>query len=163
MSFLSFCQWLENTSLSSAIRESVWVFPIIETTHVLMLALSVGLIATIDLRLAGLVLRNESATEVSGQLLPWALSGFLTMFVTGVFLFISMPMKCYNSIFFTIKMTLLFLAGLNALIFHLTIYRSMAKWDRDTIPPFGARVAGFLSLALWVGVIAAGRTMAYRF
>jgi len=163
MSFFSFCQWLENTSLSSAIRESIWVFPIIETTHVLMLALSVGLIATIDLRLAGLVLRNESATEVSGELLPWALGGFLTMFVTGVFLFISMPLKCYNSPFFTIKMSLLFLSGLNALIFHLTIFRTMAKWDRDRVPPFGARVAGFLSLALWMGVIAAGRTMAYRF
>lgn len=163
MSFLAFCQWLENTTLSSAIRESVWVFPIIETTHVLMLALSVGIIATIDLRLAGIVMRGESATELSGQLLPWALGGFLTMFVTGVFLFISMPMKCYNSIFFTIKMALLVLSGLNALIFHLTIYRSMAEWDKAIVPPLRARLAGLLSLVLWMGVIAAGRTMAYRF
>ena len=163
MSFLSFCQWLESTSLSSAIRESTWVFPIIETTHVLMLALSVGLVATIDLRLAGLVMRNEPASEVSGQLLPWALGGFCAMFVTGVFLFISMPMKCYGSVFFSIKMSLLIAAGLNALIFHMTIYRTMSKWDSDTVPPLRARLAGLLSLALWAGVIAAGRTMAYRF
>jgi hypothetical protein len=163
MSFLAFCQWLDNTPLSLAIRESAWVFPIIESTHVLTLALSVGIIATIDLRLAGLVMRGESASEISGQLLPWALGGFVVMFITGVLLFISQPMKCYNSILFTIKMTLLALAGLNALIFHLTIYRSMAQWDKAVVPPLGARLAGLLSLLLWVGVIAAGRTMAYRF
>ncbi len=85
------------------------------------------------------------------------------MFVTGVLLFISMPLKCYHSIFFPIKMALLVLSGLNALLFHATIYRRMAEWDNDSVPPFQARLAGIVSLVLWVGVIAAGRNMAYRF
>src|ERR1700756_781400 len=125
MSFLTFCQWLQDTTLSTAIRESVWIFPIIESTHVLALTLSVGLIAAIDLRLFGVVMRRVPASELSRQLLPWAVGGFAVMFVTGVFLFISMPMKCYESILFTIKMSFLVLAGVNAFVFHITIYRSM--------------------------------------
>jgi len=161
--FFAFCQWLQNTTFSVSIRESTWVFPIIEATHVLALGFSVGIIVAIDLRLAGLAMRREPALEVSGELLPLALGGFFVMFVTGVLLFCSMPLKAYESVFFTIKMVLLLLSGVNALVFHVTIYRSMAEWDNAAVPPLRARVAGWLSLALWAGVIVAGRTMAYKF
>ena len=163
MSFLIFCQWLQDTALSTGIRESVWVFPVIEGTHVLALTLSVGLIAAIDLRLFGVVLRRVPASELSKQLLPWAMAGFAVMFITGILLFVSLPMKCYESILFTIKMSFLALAAVNAFVFHITIYRSMSKWDNDAVPPLGARLAGLLSLILWMGVIVAGRNMAYRF
>ena len=162
-SLLSFCTWLQNTPLSTSIRESQWVFPIIETTHVLALSLSVGLILTVDLRLAGLIYKRERASDISHQLLPWALAGFVIMIITGIFLFISMPLKCYHSVFFTVKMVFLVLSGLNAVIFHSTIYHSMDKWDLDVVPPTGARVAGILSLLFWAAVIVAGRTMAYKF
>jgi hypothetical protein len=161
--FFNFCQWLQDTALSTSIRESTWVFPIIETTHVIALAFSVGTILVIDLRLVGLMMRREPASELSRQLLPVSLVGFCVMIVTGVLLFISLPLKAYNSIFFTIKMALLFLAGVNALVYQFTIYRSMSQWDTADIPPFPARLAGWLSLLLWAGIIAAGRTMAYKF
>ena len=162
-SFSNFCQWLQDTTLSTSIRESTWVFPIIETTHVIALAFSVGTVLVIDLRLVGVMMRREPASELSRQLLPCSLAGFFVMFVTGVFLFISMPLKAYNSIFFTIKMALLFLAGVNALVYQFTIYRSMSQWDTAAVPPFRARLAGWLSLVLWASIIAAGRTMAYKF
>jgi hypothetical protein len=85
------------------------------------------------------------------------------MVLTGALLFFSQPLKCYNSLFFRIKMTLLLLAGVNALVFHLTMYRSMADWDQMPVPSLRARLAGWLSLALWVAIITAGRTMAYKF
>ncbi len=144
-------------------RDSIWVFPAIETTHVLALALSVGTIALIDLRLVGVALRKQPVSEVSKQLLPWALGGFAIMFLTGLFLFLSLPMKCYSSIFFRIKMLLLVIAGANAVLYQFVFYPHMSEWDDWPSPPLAVRLVGALSLALWIGVVTAGRTMAYKF
>jgi hypothetical protein len=159
----TFCQWLHETTFSTAIRESIWIFPVIETTHVMALSLSVGTIAMIDLRLVGLAMRKVAVSEISKQLLPWALIGFGIMFSTGLLLFVAQPLKCYANIFFPIKMGLILLAGLNALVFQVTIYPTLVNWDQSPVPPFWARLMGALSLVLWVGVVAAGRTMAYKF
>ena len=163
MSLLSICQWLQNTEIGTSLRESTYVFPIIETTHVLGLALSVGLLVVSDLRLIGAVMRRRPASEVFRQLAPWMLAGFAIMFTSGVFLFWSQALKAYNSIFFRIKLCLLVLAAVNAAVYHLTIYRRMDEWENKLIPPSQARLAGWLSLIIWAGVIAAGRTMAYTF
>lgn len=160
---LNLCQWMQDSSLSTSIRESIWIFPLIETTHVMGLSLSVGTIAIIDLRLLGFTMKKAPISEVSRQILPWALRGFLVMFVSGVLLFIAQPLKAYNSIFFYIKMGLIALAGINALVYELTIHPGMVDWDDAPVPPFRARVVGGLSLILWIGVVTAGRTMAYKF
>ena len=163
MSLLSICQWIENTASSTAIRESTWVFPIIETTHVLALSLSVGLLVVSDLRLTGFVMRRRPASEVFRQLAPWMLAGFSIMFASGLLLFWSQAAKAYDSVFFRIKLVLLLLAGVNAAVYHFTIYRRIEEWENKLIPPAGARMAGWLSLVIWAGIIAAGRTMAYTF
>jgi len=163
MTLASFCQWLQDTPWGTGIRESVWVFPIIEGTHVLALALSVGVLVVIDLRLAGVLMRRQPVSQISNQLMPWSLAGFAIMFLTGALLFWSQAVKAYGSIFFRIKLALLLLAGINALVFELTLRRTVATWDNDETPPFRARLAGVLGIILWAGVIAAGRTMAYNF
>jgi hypothetical protein len=159
----SFCLWLQNTPWGTAIRESTLVFPIIETIHVLALSLSVGTVALFDLRLLGLSFRREPVSQVMSQIMPWSTAGFVVMFVTGGLLFWSQALKAYGSVYFRIKLVLLLLAGVNALVFQLTLYRSMATWDKAEVTPLRARLAGGLSLALWIGIIAAGRTMAYKF
>ncbi len=161
MSLLSVCQWIQNTASSTAIRESTWVFPIIETTHVLGLSLSVGLLVVSDLRLTGFVMRRRPASEVFRQVAPWMLAGFTIMFASGLLLFWSQAAKAYDSVFFRIKLGLLLLAGVNAAIYHFTIYQRMDEWENKLIPPASARIAGWLSLVIWAGIIAAGRTMAY--
>ena len=163
MSLLSICQWIENTDISTSLRESTYVFPIVETTHVLGLSLSVGLLVVSDLRLVGVVMRRRPASEVSQQLAPWMLAGFAIMFASGVLLFWSQALKAYNSVFFRIKLCLLVLAAVNACVYHLTIYRRMGDWENRLVPPSQARLAGWLSLIIWAGIIAAGRTMAYTF
>jgi hypothetical protein len=85
------------------------------------------------------------------------------MFSTGILLFWCQAVKAYGSIFFKIKIALLLLAGINALVFELTLRRRSASWDNDPRPPLRARVAGIAGLILWAGVICAGRTMAYNF
>jgi hypothetical protein len=139
------------------------MFPIIEGTHAIGIAFSVGVLLIMDLRLAGVLLRREPVSQVSSQLMPWTLGGFGVMFITGVLLFWSQAMKAYGSVFFRIKLALLVLAAINALVFELRLRRSIAIWDTAEKPPLRVRMAGILGIVLWMGVIAAGRTMAYNF
>jgi hypothetical protein len=88
--------------------------------------------------------------------------GFATMFITGALLFSAHAADCYNSVYFRIKVGLLLVAAVNVASFHLTIDRRRAEWDLDPVPPFRARLAGGLSVALWLGVIAAGRFTAFN-
>lgn len=163
MSLHDLCFWLQNTAWGTAIRESTLLFPIIETIHVLGLSLSVGTIAVLDLRLLGLGLRREPVSQVMRQIMPWSLAGFAIMFASGALLFWAQALKAYDSVFFRIKLLLLLCTAVNALVFQFTVYRSMASWDKATATPLGARISGLVSLCLWIGVIAAGRTMAYKF
>jgi hypothetical protein len=163
MSVADICQWLHDTSIGTSIRESLWSFPILDAIHVLGLGLSIGTIVWFDLRLLGLKMTDRSVSELWRQLMPYAVAGFVVMFVSGSLLFWSEAVRAWNSIFFKIKLVALLLAGLNALIFQLTVYRSLALWDKQPVPPIQARIAGLLSLVLWGTIIAAGRTMAYTF
>lgn len=162
MNLLPYFQWLEATAGSVAIRESLLLYPIIETTHVLTLCLFLGMIALLDLRLLGVGLRGVPVSEVAGQLLPWALAGFVLMAISGSLLFYSGPVRAAANIFFRIKMVMIALTGINALVFHFTVYRRVAQWNCDPIPPLRARVAGFCSLLLWAGVVICGRMQAYN-
>jgi hypothetical protein len=155
------CEWIQNTESSTAIRDSIYLFPAIEGTHVLALSMSVGLVMWFDLRLAGFMMRHRSVSQVFDGIKAWMLAGFTVMFITGAILFWSLPMRCYGSSYFWAKMLLLILAGINIVLFHLTIDRRRVLWDKDPIPPLGARLAGVASLLLWMGVIFVGRTMAY--
>ena len=162
MNLLPFMQWLEATPGSIAIRESIMVYPLVESAHVLSLCLFLGLLALLDLRLLGFGLRGVPVSEIAGRLLPIALAGFALMVISGGLLFYSGPLRAYNNIFFRVKMAMIALAGLNAFLFHVTIYRRIADWDRDPVPPLRARLAGFFSLLLWCGVVVSGRMQAYK-
>ena len=137
-------------------------YPLIETTHVLTLCLFLGLIALWDLRLAGLGLRGVPVSQVGERLLPWALFGFVVMSISGALLFYSGPVKAAANPFFQVKMAMIALTGVNALGFHLTIFRRVAIWDNDATPPPMVRLAGVVSIVLWCGVVICGRMQAYN-
>jgi hypothetical protein len=158
---LPFCRWLEQTSVGAGVRESLWLFPAIETVHLLGMAALVGTIALLDLRLLGWMLRRERVSELAGRLLPWSWAGFALQVVTGALLFTSEAVKVYTNPAFRVKMLLIFLAGVHALIFHLTVYRDVATWDDSGVSPAGAKVAGFVSILLWIGIVAAGRFIGF--
>lgn len=162
MSLLGICEWLASTRGSIALHESLWAYPLVESAHVLTLCLFVGLAVLLDLRLLGVTLRGAPVSEVAGRLLPWMAAGFAVMIATGALLFYAIPVRSFQSIFFRVKVILLVLAGLNAWVFHARVYRRVADWDLDPVPPRGARLAGTLSLALWAGIVVAGRMIAYN-
>ena len=158
---LAFCKWLEQTSVGSAVRESLWLFPAIETVHLLGMAALVGTVMVFDLRLLGWLMRRKRVSDIAGSLLPWTWVGFALQVVTGVLLFSSEAVKVGANPAFRLKMLLLMLAGVHALIFHWTVYRKVATWDDSTVVPLGAKIAGFTSILLWVGIVAAGRFIGF--
>jgi len=163
MSLLGWCQWLEHTPFALSISESIWLFPLIEGTHILALPLSVGMIVIFDLRLLGLAFRDGPASLVMREVVRWSKIGFPIMFVTGVLLFVTQAGKAYGNAFFRTKLILLLLLGINAVVYQLVFYPKMAQWDLARRAPVGARVCAGLSLLVWIGVIVCGRTMAYQF
>lgn len=162
MSLYPFAEWLENSAGSVAFRESLWVYPIVETTHVLSLCVVFGLTVMWDLRLAGMTLRRVPVSDIGGRLLPWAVAGFVISAITGTLLVISSPVRITHNIFFRFKVVMLILAGLNVWMFHTGVYRRVAEWNLDAVAPKKARVAGVLSLVLWASVIVFGRMIAYN-
>jgi hypothetical protein len=158
---LALCRWLEQTSVGAGVRESLWLFPAIETVHLLGMAALVGTVGVFDLRLLGWTLRRERVSELGRRLLPWIWAGFAVQVVTGVLLFSSEAVKVYTNPAFRLKMLLIFLAGVHALVFHWTIYRNVASWDDSEGLPIGAKAAGFVSIVLWVGIVAAGRFIGF--
>ena len=162
MSLLSFCRWLEKTPWSVALHESLWMYSIVESVHVLTLCLFLGTAVMLDLRLLGVTMRGVPVSEVARRLLPWTAAGFALMVTSGALLFYAIPVRTYLNIFFRIKFVMLLLSGVNAWVFHARAYRSVAEWDLDPVTPVGARVAGGLSLALWAGIVVAGRMIAYN-
>lgn len=157
-----FLEWLGNTPWSVALLESFYMWPLIESTHVLTLALFVGTTTMMDLRLLGVTFRNVPVSAFTGRLLPWTRAGFAIMTITGLLLFYSSPLRYYHNVFFRFKMLVLVVAGLNVWLFHSRIHRRVAEWDLEWKPPRAARVAAVVSLLAWASVVVSGRMIAYN-
>ena len=162
MSLLPFCQWLADTPGSIALHESLFMYPLVESAHVLTLCVFLGMAIMFDLRLLGFTLTRVPITEMKRRLGPWMVAGFVVMVITGAALFYAIPVRSYQSIWFRGKVVALVLAGLNAFVFHATIDRKVEVWDRDSKPPRAARMAGATSLVLWAIIVVAGRMIAYN-
>ena len=161
MSFAHFLQWLSDTQFSITMRESLWAEPIVETVHVLTLALFLGFVLLLDLRLLDVVMRRYRVSQVFQQLNPGMFGGFAVMIVTGLLLFSGDPVIFYSTIFFKAKMIMLLLAGLNVLLFNKTLGKRMPEWDSAPRTPPAVKAVAVLSLVLWLLIVSAGRAIAY--
>ncbi len=156
------CHWLEQAPPSVAIAESIWLFPLLEGSHILALPVSVGMIVIFDLHLLGLALAGSRAARVMDDKLRWSKLGFAVMFVTGGLLFMCHAGRAYDNPFFRAKMIFLVLLGINAAAYQVVFYPKMRQLDAGRTPS-GAKFCAILSLVVWIGVIVCGRTMAYQF
>jgi hypothetical protein len=151
---------LEYSSLAGAMKHSLWLYPIVEIVHIAGFALLVGTVAAFDLRLLGFA-RSTSIRALERSLLPWAWLALLLIVPSGVAMFSTHAMDFANNLAFRVKLVLLLAAGLNALLFHAGVFRSVAAWDQHVPTPRAAKLSALLSLAIWIGVIACGRLIAY--
>ena len=155
-------EWLEGLAWTTAIRESTWGYPIMETAHVASIVAFAGLVIVMDLRLVGVVFAHTPLTQIQRRLFPPQMVAFALSTATGLLLCCVDPIRYYGNVFFRVKLVLLALAGLNALCFHLTTYRTVARWDEARRVPVTARLAGVASLLLWSAIIVSGRLIAYN-
>jgi hypothetical protein len=158
---LQFCQWLDQTALGSAIRQSLWLFPAVETVHLLGMAALVATITVLDLRLLGLAARQQPISKLAVRLIPLAWLGFGVQFVTGALLFSSEAVKIYGNPAFRLKMLLLLLAGVQALIFQTFVSGKLTAWDERASMPVTGRLIGLSSILLWAGIVTAGRFIGF--
>ena len=153
--------FVEHGTLGELIRENDLLFPFIESIHVLAVCLVVGSIAVVDLRLLGFASVDRPVGRLMRSILPITVGAFGLAVAAGSLLFISHASKYLENRFFIAKITLIALAGVNMAVFHLIGARNLDQWENDALPPLFARVAGGLSLFLWVSVVACGRWIGF--
>ena len=165
MSIQTLAASIHASHLSAMVRGSVhgtdWVFPILETLHVMFLALFFGSLAMADLRLLGVGARKATFTAVYREVLGMTWWAFIGTAVVGSVMAtgrIQDYLSCWQ---FLLKFGFLGLAGINMLLFHFGTFRSVRQWDASEHPPAAARIAGLLSLLFWVGVIVCGRWVGF--
>jgi len=156
-----FALWLDGHAWSTGLHESYYMYNWIESTHVLTLMLSLGILFLIDLRMLGLALTGVPAREVARRLNLPMLLGFGVMIGTGVLLFYAIPVRTTQSLWFRIKLVLLVAAAVNAWLFHRRMRAAPAGWDSAARAPRNLRVGAALSLAFWALIVLCGRFIAY--
>ena len=154
-------EWLARPAVMTMLLESAWVYPIVQSAHVLGIAMFLGLNVMLDLRTLGVSFRQVRASEVASHILPWVAPSSLVILVTGMLLFLAEPARFVSNPFFVIKALALVLAVVNLLVFHLGVYSRVAEWDDAPRSPLAARVAAVFSLVLWAIVLIASRFVAY--
>ena len=159
--FWDFIAYFENSALADNIRENDLLFPLIKSVHVLSICLVVGSILVVDLRLLGFASINRPVSRVTGGILPLTWTAFAMAVSSGGLLFISNATKYLENGYFVAKIFLILAAGLNMAIFHAISARDLPKWERETALPLRARLAGGLSILLWVSVVACGRWIGF--
>jgi hypothetical protein len=161
MDIAAFLKWLEASTLATRIRDSLYLFPLIESIHVIGLALVFGTILIIDLRLLGTASTQRPFTRMASEILKWTWAAFALTALTGTLMFITNAGVYYNNFYFRTKMLLLALAGINMLAFELTAGRTIHRWDQAPSAPPAGRAVAALSLVIWIGVICAGRLIGF--
>jgi hypothetical protein len=152
---LPYFEWLESLWLGKAVVGSLWLFPVIESVHLLALSVLGGSILVVDLRMLGFGLKPYSVPALARDARPFLIGAIVTLIATGVPLFLAEAIKCYYSQAFWVKMTTLAIALLYTFTIRARVTRSESVHDT------ARQLAGALSMALWVTVAAAGRWIGF--
>jgi hypothetical protein len=151
---------LEESSFAAAIRQSPWAYPAANIGHIVSLAVLAGAVAIMDVRLLGGFAATKAA-EILARARWAALAGLAGMALTGFALFAAEASHLALNPVFRLKLLLIGAALVNIAIFELWARRRVERLPAGAPMPAPARVAGLLSLALWLSVAACGRAIAY--
>lgn len=152
---------MEQTALATFVREGDWWFPLDECLHVLSITAVFGSILMMDLRLLGLASRDSAVSRLSNEVLPYTWIAFACAVITGTIMFISKATVYWHNPQFELKFLFMVLAGANMIAFHFGAFRRVADWDNVLPPPPAARLAGALSISLWIAVVFFGRWIGF--
>ncbi|WP_434568547.1 DUF6644 family protein [Pseudomonas sp. Z3-8] len=151
---------LADSSLALAMRDELWLYPLVEVLHIIGFSVLAGAVVMFDLRVLGLS-KAIAVTALARHLLTWAVGALLLIVPAGLMMFSAHPQDFAGNNVFIIKLSLIAAAGINALLFHVGTYRSVEQWNTGQKAPGLARVQALVSIALWIAVILCGRLLAY--
>jgi hypothetical protein len=152
---------LADTPWSIALHESLYMYAITESTHVMSIMLFVGTIAMVDLRLLGISYTKIPVSQMLSKILPWTVAGFVLLVITGAMLFVAIPIRTYHSLWFRLKVLTILIAGINIAIFTFKVERDKTVWDLGPVPR-KSKICAVISLSAWACVIVFGRLIAYN-
>lgn len=135
--------------------------PVVQTVHLLSIAAIMGSVVLIDLRVLGLALPSQSTGELVGRLMPWTWWALPSLAVSGLVFVLARPASYFVNPVFRLKFTMLVPAVILAALFQLAGAKNPNFWDASPGRRAAARVIAALSLVLWIGVVLAGRWIAY--
>jgi hypothetical protein len=151
---------LQQGGIASVMRESMWLYPLVEIVHIIGFTILVGAAIMFDLRVLG-VSKRVPVRMLAKHLLPWSVAALLLIVPAGILMFSTDATNLVGNRAFVLKMLLLMLAGTNAAAFQLGAFRSAEQWDQEVTAPFAARLHATASIVIWVSIIACGRLIAY--
>jgi hypothetical protein len=161
MDISAFLASLESSGLATRIRNSLYIFPLLESIHVFGLSMVFGTIALIDLRLLGVASTRRSFRRMASDILKWTWAAFAVTAATGALMFTTNAAVYYHNFFFRTKMLMLALAGINMLVFELTAGRTIHRWDKAPSAPVVGKTTAAISLVLWISIIFLGRWIGF--
>ncbi|HEV2701119.1 MAG TPA: DUF6644 family protein [Steroidobacteraceae bacterium] len=152
------CRWLAATDLSEHIQDIFWVIPTVQTVHIVSIAIVMTSMAMLDLRLVGIAGRRQSLPDMAARFLPWVWTAVVVLLCSGTILIIGEPARDLLNKVFWLKMSLLAAGLLLTWTFQHMLRRNTSFWDRNRT---AAVLLGSVSLVIWVGIVGAGRWIAY--
>ena len=156
---MGFLEWLQGSWVGATVAETLWGYPLLETMHTIGMAMLIGSLGLINLRVLGY--KPELPLINARQLLPLAWIGFTLNAISGSLLFTSSAVEFFNSYTFRIKMTLIVLGGINAALLAQRVFKEAAAGTAPVPPSTGTKWIAATSLLFWFGAICAGRLVAY--
>jgi hypothetical protein len=166
MDLASIANYIQDLPISAAMRgetqSTIWIFPIVETIHILSFTIVFGSISMVDLRLLGWSANDQSITKIAAETLPWTWAAWCLAAVSGALMFTAKAVTYSFNFQFRMKFVCMALAAINMMVFQFSTYKSAATWDTSPKPPIAARLAGALSVAFWLAVIFFGRWIGFK-
>jgi len=158
---MAFLEWLQGTWVGVLVAESLWGYPLFETIHTVGMAMLIGSLGLVNLRVLGY--KPDLPLLGTRQLLPIAWLGFTLNAISGSLLFTSDAVYFFSSWTFRIKMVLIVLGGINAALLGQRVFRDAATpAGTATVPPgVGTKWIAVTSLVFWFAAVCAGRLIAY--
>ena len=135
--------------------------PIIQTVHILGIAVVMGSVVLLDLRILGVAVPSQKISEMTNRLMPWLWWALASNIISGGFFLFGRPLRYFNNPIFGWKISFLIPAVLLTLLFHILSKREEDYWESSSKRLWSARVIALFSLFLWIMVAMAGRWIAY--
>jgi hypothetical protein len=153
-------EWLENSWLAESVRQSLWLYPLLEILHILSFAILYGSVVLFDLRLLGFS-RRLPITALARHLLPWVYLSFGGTILTGSLLFAVDATAIAANLAFRLKLLFILLAAINAAVYQRIVAPSIHRWNAGVSPAVPAKAIALISFILWTATIVCGRSIAY--